>query len=130
MLKIFTVALVTLAIATPALAGGNKNNQFRNWEHNRTYNYNYNYNYNYKYKNKNNNNINPWAAAGVGFLGGLIVGSANQNRYAAPQYAAPQYAAPAPQYGVPVQGINNVPGCYYAAFVDMYGRQYFQQICN
>lgn len=88
-------------------ANGNINNSFNN-----TYNYKYNNGY---------NDINPWAAAGIGFLGGALVGALA---------AEPGYAYAAPGYGVPVQGVNTVPGCYYAAFVDMYGRQYFQQICN
>jgi hypothetical protein len=83
---------------------GNINNSF-----NKTYKYNYGNDY----------DINPWAAAGIGFLGGALVGAIA----AEPGYG---YAEP----GYPVQGVNTVPGCYYAAFVDQYGRQYFQQICN
>lgn len=62
-----------------------------------------------------------WAVAGVSAVVGGIVGAlAAQPRYVAPQYAP---------VGV-VPGINTVPGCYYAAFVDIYGRQFFRQICR
>lgn len=72
---------------------------------------------------KRGGNGNAWAAGAAGLVvGGLLGALAAQ-----PSYAAPQYA-PAPVGVVP--GINNVPGCYYAAFVDIYGRQFFQQICN
>lgn len=88
MKKIIACILALAFVATPAVAG-NKNNQFKNWKHNRQYDntYNYNYNYTYKYKNKNNNN-EAWAAVG-GFLGGLVIGGA---------LAGPEvYAAPTPQ---------------------------------
>jgi len=84
---------------------------------------NYNNSFNRNVYVKGGGNGNAWAAGAAGLVVGGILGALA----AQPSYAAPQYA-PAP-VGV-VQGINNVPGCYYAAFVDMYGRQYFQQICN
>lgn len=70
-------------------------------------------------------NGNAWAAGAAGLVvGGLLGALAAQPSYAQPV----QQYAPAPIGVVP--GINNVPGCYYAAFVDMYGRQFFRQICN
>ena len=70
-------------------------------------------------------NGNAWAAGAAGLVvGGLLGALAAQPSYAAPV----QQYAPAPVGVVP--GINTVPGCYYAAFVDVYGRQYFRQICN
>ena len=70
---------------------------------------------------KRGGNGNAWAAGAAGLVvGGLLGALAAQPSYAAPQYA-PVGVAP---------GINTVPGCYYAAFVDVYGRQFFRQICN
>ena len=64
-----------------------------------------------------------------GKAAGLVVGGLLGALAAQPSYAQPvQQYAPAPVGVVP--GINTVPGCYYAAFVDVYGRQYFRQICN
>jgi hypothetical protein len=68
-------------------------------------------------------NGNAWAAGAAGLAVGALVGALA---------AQPAYAAPVPQYapvGV-VPGMNTVPGCFYAAFVDQYGQQFFRQICN
>lgn len=70
---------------------------------------------------KRGNNGEAWAAAGAGLLIGGILGALA---------AQPSYAAPPPAAVGVVPGINTVPGCYYAAFVDIYGRQFFRQICN
>ena len=86
---------------------------------------NYNNSFNRNVYVKGGGNGNAWAAGAAGLVVGGLLGALA---------AQPSYAAPVQQYapasvGV-VQGINTVPGCYYAAFVDVYGRQYFQQICN
>jgi hypothetical protein len=91
------IAIVTLSTALPAEAGGRR-----------------------YYKNNNNNNVNGWAAAAIGAVVGVAIGSAiannqspnytytqpNYNNQDAPQYYAPQYSAPqysAPQYYAPQQ---------------------------
>ena len=92
------IAIVTLSTALPAEAGGRR----------------------YYNNNNNNNNVNGWAAAAIGAVVGVAIGSAiannqspnytytqpNYNNQYAPQYYAPQYSAPqyyAPQYYAPQQ---------------------------
>lgn len=124
--------LALAAIATVALTSFAEAQQYRNqggYYPNRGYQQqqyrggNINNSFNRNVYVKRGGNGNAWAAAGAGLLIGGVLGALA----AQPSYAAPQYA-PAPVGVVP--GINTVPGCYYAAFVDVYGRQFFQQICN
>ena len=107
---------------------GGYNQQFRgngNFQARQYRGGNYNNSFNRNVYVKNGGNGNAWAAGAAGLVvGGLLGALAAQPSYAAPV----QQYAPAPVGVVP--GINNVPGCYYAAFVDIYGRQFFQQICN
>ena len=100
---------------------GGYNQAYRGGNYNNSFNRNVNRNVYVKNNGWGGGNGAAWAAGGLA-LGAVIGALAAQ-----PSYAAPQYA-PAPVGVVP--GINNVPGCYYAAFVDVYGRQFFRQICN
>ena len=93
MKKILIAAAILAVTCSPALAG-NKNNQFKNWEHNRQYNETYNYNYNYNYKYKNNNNNDALIAGIGGFIGGFILGNMDNGYGAPPVYVPPAYVVP------------------------------------
>lgn len=123
---IATVALTSFAEAQQRGYGQRGGGYGQRGGYNQAYrggNYNNSFNRNVYVKNNGwgGGNGAAWAAGGLAL--GAVIGALA---------AQPSYAAPVQQYapvGV-VPGINNVPGCYYAAFVDMYGRQFFQQICN
>ncbi len=78
--SMIVIALIALSTALPAEAGGRRH-----------------------YKNNNNNNLNGWAAAAIGAVVGVAIGSAIANNqspsytYTQPNYAnqyPPQYYAP------------------------------------
>ena len=121
MFKTLALAAVTL-VAVTSFAEAQQRYQRGGQGYNQQYRGgNINNSFNRNVYVKRGGNGNAWAAGAAGLVvGGLLGALAAQPTYAAPQYA-PVGVAP---------GINTVPGCFYAAFVDVYGRQFFRQICN